>query len=243
MVKDLLARFCRDPLGTVKRAFYKLFVATVKYRRGGGYDARGYWTDRFAKYGMSLRGAGDEGLSEEANRKAYEAARQKFLTVCEGEGVDFENVSVLEIGVGGGFYTSVLRQAGVKRYHGLDITDVLFPKLREEYPDYRFTRKDITTEQIDGTYDLIVMMDVVEHIVEEAKLSAAMRTIKMSLSEKGVIVISGVREKKKRYLFYVQAWRPQDILKYFSGYTHTGPIPFRTNNLLVIRKTETELHQ
>ena len=63
--------FLRHPLSTLRRAASKLLTGPLKYRRGTGYDARRYWSDRFGRYGMSLRGPGNEGLSNDENRRLY----------------------------------------------------------------------------------------------------------------------------------------------------------------------------
>lgn len=236
MLKYAISRLLRNPFIFIRNALYKTLIAPLKYSHGDDYDAGRYWRDRFAKHGTSLRGPGDEGLSEEDNRKAYDEAGRLFIELCAREGIDFENAVVLEIGVGTGFYTGLLRQAGVRKYFGVDITDVLFPGLSEEYPDFEFTRKDVTSDGIEGKFDLIVMMDVVEHIVNESKLTSTMENIKGCLSEGGVFILSGIREKAKKHLFYNYSWPPDEIIQRFPGYDVKGPIPFRENNLMIIRK-------
>jgi len=235
MIRYVISRLFRNPVTFIRNAFYKTLIGPLKYSRGGDYDARRYWRDRFARHGTSLRGPGDEGLSEQDNKKDYEAAGRLFTELCLKEGVDFPNAAVLEIGVGTGFYTGLLRRAGVKKYLGMDITDVLFGRLREEYPQFEFVRGDITSDIIEGKFDLIVMMDVVEHIVSESKLTSAMKNVRRCMSERGVFVLSGIQEKARKHLFYNRSWSPRDIIDRFPGCRVKGPIPFRGNNVLIVR--------
>ena len=236
MLKYSLHRLLRNPFVFIRNAVYKTLIAPRKYARGDDYDARRYWHDRFMKHGKSLRGPGDEGRSEEDNRTAYEQAGRAFLRLCAEQKVDFENASVLEIGVGTGFYTGLLRQAGVRKYLGVDITEVLFERLRTEYPDFEFARKDISTDRLEGRFDVIVMMDVVEHIVSESKLASAMENIKACLAEGGLLVLTGVQQHARKHLFYNRSWAAQEVTRLFPGYHVGDPIPFRDNYLLTICK-------
>ncbi len=233
----MISRFLRYPLRAIRNVVYKLVVGPLKYGRGNGYDARRYWGDRLGRHGFSLEGAGDEGISDEANRRQYEAASGRLGELCAAAGLDLPRLAVAEIGVGTGFYTGWLRRAGVTRYVGIDITDVLLPRLRELYPGFRFLRQDVTRDPIEGTFDLILMMDVLEHIVTEADLAGAMRNIRSALAPGGVFILSGVRDRTRRNLFYDHSWSAEDVRRHFEGWRSDGPLPYRGNHLLIIRKT------
>ena len=143
MLKESWTKFKKHPLDFIKRALYKTIIGPLKYGEGNDYDAHKYWHDRFSKYGLSIKGAGDEGLSVQENEKMYAEAGKVFTDLCRKEGVDFQNVSVLEIGSGTGFYTQIFHDLGVKNYVGIDITDVLFPELRKKFPLFRGLRYNI----------------------------------------------------------------------------------------------------
>jgi len=216
--------------------FYKLLIAPLKYRSGNGYDARRYWQDRFERYGFSLKGVGDEGLSEAENEKMYKEAGRVFLDMCRREGVDFSSARVLEIGCGNGFYTGLLAGQGVSRYTGVDITDVFFPELRKRHPGFEFRRLDVTADKLDGEFDLVVMIDVIEHITEADKLRAALEQVKTCLAAGGVFVVAPVLERGRRSLFYVRFWGREDIQKSFGGCSQGESVPFRYSRMLAIRK-------
>ena len=236
MPRATISRFKKDPLGFVKRALYKILIGPIKYGRGNDYDAHRYWRDRFSKYGLSLRGAGDDGLSEEENEKMYVKAAEVFTDLCQRESVDFQSVRVLEIGCGTGFYTQLLCDLGVKSYVGVDITDVLFPELRKKFPQFKFVRKDIASDKIEGKFNLIVMIDVIEHIVKESKLSFAMENVKKCLLDNGVFIVSPIMDVSRRHLFYVRSWSLEDIKRRFPGHIFRELVPFRNNHILIIRK-------
>lgn len=220
------------------RGFYKLIVAPIIYGKKDDYDAQRYWSDRFSKYGNSLKGVGHEGISEQENEKAYAEAAKVFVEVCSREKIDFAKARILEIGCGTGFYTQILSDLGAKDYLGVDITDVLFPKLQEKVPEFNFLQKDITTDLIEGEFDLVVMIDVIEHIVNESKFTSAMETIKKCLSKQGLFIIAPLVEVKRRELFYVNFWSLEDLEKRFINHQFSKLTPFRNGYILSIRKND-----
>jgi 2-polyprenyl-3-methyl-5-hydroxy-6-metoxy-1,4-benzoquinol methylase len=236
MSKMIPELFKSNPLGLIKRAFYKTIVGPLKFRKGNSYDAEKYWSERFSKYGLSFRGAGHEGLSEKKNREMYAEAKEVFIQICQREGIDFQNLKALEIGCGSGFYTELLHESGVKNYIGIDITDVLFPELERKFPEYKFIKKDVTSEIIEGKFDLVVMIDVVEHIVEEEEFSSCMENLKDCLLENGILILAPIAELNKKTLFYVRQWSLEDVKKRFAGYVFGEMVPFRGNYIITIRK-------
>ena len=164
-----------------------------------------------------MKGAGDEGLSEEENRRRYEEAAGVFAELCRSEGIDLPAARVLEVGCGSGYYTELLANLGVSSYVGLDITDVLFPELRDRFPEFDFEQGDITTDEVEGTFDLIVLIDVIEHIVEDEKLSSAMEQLKGVLVPGGVLVLAPVAQRPTHHLFYVRFWSLEEVCERFPG--------------------------
>jgi SAM-dependent methyltransferase len=231
-----LSKLRRDPVGFIHRAIFKTLIAPLKYRTKGGYDAARYWSDRFARYGPAMKGVGDEGLSERDNREIYESAGVTFLDLCRQEGIDFSTARVLEIGCGNGFYTQLLKEQGVRHYLGVDITDALFPLLMERFPGFRFIRRDVTAELLDGEFDLVLMIDVIEHIVSEEKLDFAMRNVQRCLAGNSRFLVAPVVDQGGRSLFYVRFWTIEDIKRRLSECQLDKPHPFRGSHLLIARK-------
>jgi 2-polyprenyl-3-methyl-5-hydroxy-6-metoxy-1,4-benzoquinol methylase len=227
-----------NSLGLIQRGLYKTFIGSAIYGKKDDYDAQKYWSDRFSKYGHSLKGVGNEGLSEQENEKAYAEAAKIFIDVCQkqDQDIDFPNARVLEIGCGTGFYTQILSDLGVKNYLGVDITDVLFPELKQKFPHFHFIRKDITVDKIAKSFDLIVMIDVIEHIVNGSKFTFAMNNVKSCLDKQGVFIVAPILEASKRELFYVRSWSIEDINNNFQNYNIGELVPFRTGYISTIRK-------
>jgi SAM-dependent methyltransferase len=238
-VTDLLTRLRRDPLGLLRRAFLKKVLGPWRYRRGEGYDAEAYWRDRFTTYGSSLRGPGHEGLSERDNEIMYAAAGRLFLEYCSRIGFELKNRRVLEIGCGTGFYTDICRAAGVASYTGLDITDAQFRSLRERFPSFQFIKGDVSTTEGLGQYDVILMIDVLEHIVEERVIDAALAKIRVWLAP-GAVFIASVPSPygDVQSLFYLRFWPESYIVERFPGHKHHAGVPFRNGILFALRSPD-----
>jgi SAM-dependent methyltransferase len=233
----MLPWFARRPFQAVARAFQLLVVQRRKYARPGGYDAEHYWRDRLAQHGLALRGPGKEGRSEAENLADYSEAAERFREFCCEEGLDLRRAGVLEIGCGTGFYATLCRDEGVRAYMGVDITDVLFPRLVREFPAYEFLRRDVTSDHLDGVFDVVLMIDVVEHIVTERQLDVAMQNVQRCLAPGGTFVLAfPLPGHWPRRLFYLRRWREVDITRLFDGYAIGRPQPFRDGSILALRK-------
>lgn len=229
-----LGRLLRNPIGAL-RAVIKLIIGRWEYSSPEGYRAERYWQDRHSEYGFNLKGVGDKGLSEQANRQMYLEAREVFISLCRALGVDFENSTMLDVGCGSGFYADIFHEHGGTKYLGIDIVDVLFGKLKSQFPDYRFQKLNITSQDLDGLYDLIVMFDVTQHITTEKQFSFAMQNIKSHLSGAGVFIVTSWLKDGIRNSFYEVSRSIDHYKREFQDCEFSDAIPFRDKFIFSIR--------
>ena len=220
----------------IRNGIYKIFIGPLIYGREGSYDAERYWEERLKKHGMSMAGVGVESFSEKRNLLMYQESARSIKEVLFRENIGFDSVCVLEVGCGNGFYTGILRDLGVKNYTGIDITDTLFPKLCGIFPGYEFIKKDVSKDAVQGKYDLIVMIDVLEHIVTDAGYDNAANNLKGCINNNGIIVLGPIMDNSRKRLFYLRDWSVEDTKYRFEGYTLEEIKPFRYGTLVVIRK-------
>jgi 2-polyprenyl-3-methyl-5-hydroxy-6-metoxy-1,4-benzoquinol methylase len=224
-------------LSKLKRGLRKLTVDPLKYGRGDDYDSARYWQDRFERYGSSFRGAGDESLPAAENERMYAEASSLLLGLAERIGVCWPEVSVLEVGLGNGYYTRLLHEQGVARYLGVDIVETFMPTLAGIDSSFVFRKLDVATSKIPGTYDVILMIDVIEHIVKRAKFEYAMNNLFEALNGGATLFINPLqRGPSRRRMFYLASWGYDDLKVLFPGCSFSQLIPFRGGNLVVIRK-------
>ena len=217
----------------VLRPFWQLrdIIYPRKYR------PEKYWKARHRKYGFNILGVGTCTRSEEENEQRYIRERAIFLEFCKKQGIDFKNVRILDVGCGTGFYGEAIRENGGTDYLGIDITDELFKGVTEKLPGFRFKKLDVAKGKLQGEFDLIIMISVAQHIVDEKRFSFAMQNIRRHLSENGTFIVTVWQADN-----YVQSNphvvnRPVSYFqKEFEGYWFSEPEPFGSNDLYAIRK-------
>ena len=233
--KAKLSKLMSDPMGVLTRRINALWQLW-RYVDGMDYRAVEYWNSRHGKYGFDLRGVGDYGLTPEENLRQLEEGGRLMVELCRCASFDLRRASILDVGCGTGYYAGILRDAGVSRYTGVDIVDTLFAGLKERYPDFSFRPLDVSAEPITGSYELIIMMDVAQHIVEEGRFRYAMENLKCHLTENGMIIISTCIGSYRRNTFYCVD-RPMTAFEVlFEGYRISDPLPFFTNKMFSIQK-------
>jgi SAM-dependent methyltransferase len=234
-LKKLLA----DPVGVLKSRL-RWLGQLLRYRLPGGYRSRAYWTSRLGRYGFDLRGVGCDSLSDAENRRMYAQAREQFLTLVGAQGVDLTAARVLDVGCGTGFYADLCAQAGCSRYVGLDITDTLLPELRRRLPAFTFRQLDITepaqaAQDWGGPFDLVLMIDVTQHITQDDRFTRAMQTIRASLAAGAVFIVTSWLDALARRSFFE---RSRDLAAYqaeFPGYRFSPPQRFRDKFIFAVR--------
>lgn len=207
----------------------------IKYFSIYGYNSKKYWDDRLAHYRLSLQGVGNKTLTEEENRKQYQKAGETFLSLCKKEGISFGNLKVLDIGCGTGFYTEIILRNGGKNYTGVDITDALFPRLKQKFSTFTFLKKDITQEPLPGMFDIIIMIDVTQHITTKKKFSSAMQNVKNHLKPGGIFIVTSWLKGDYKMGFYEVSRSLERYKREFEGFRFSEPIPFRGKFLFSVK--------
>jgi len=210
-VKSRFEKFYFRARGAIKRRLSRI-LQYCKYKNLKDYNAKLYWSDRLLKYGVSFRGVGRIDLSENANKRMYREARQAFLRLCDEHDVKFSDISMLDIGCGTGFYAKIYQENGGKKYLGVDITDVLFPMLRREFPGFEFRRLDISMENLSGKFDLVIMIDVTQHIISSRKFSHAMENVRTCLNKNGLFITTSWLSNRISNSFY-EVGRSMEVYK------------------------------
>ena len=236
-VKSKLRKLISDPFGILQNRINS-FRSILRYKSKYGYRAEEYWQERHTKYGFDLRGVGAFDMTQEQNQQILDEGGRLMLELCSHENINLEEVSMLDVGCGTGFYAEIFQNAGGKKYLGIDIVDVLFDGLRLRFRDFNFKKVDVSTQEIPSFYDLIIMMDVAQHITDDGKFRYAMENIKIHLNPKGVIIISNSIGSYKLHSFY-NVTRPLTVFEeVFKGYRISEPLPFCGNKMFSIRKID-----
>lgn len=152
-------------------------------------DTRSYWERRFGNE-VSLRTVGWLGLGGRFNAWMYRVRARQFRRLVALYA--FPGMRVLDVGSGSGFYVELWRRFGAC-VAGCDITDAAVDTLRARYPGVPFERADVGEPGALGEsarYDAVSAMDVLFHIVDDARWSSALANVASVLRPGGVFVLS-----------------------------------------------------
>ncbi|HUH00224.1 MAG TPA: class I SAM-dependent methyltransferase [Gammaproteobacteria bacterium] len=104
-----------------------------------------------------------------------------------------EDLRILDVGCGSGFYTEFWKAHSVRDYTGLDISANSVNQLSGQYPEFRFVQTDITADQFglrdSEPFDVITVFDVLYHIVDEQRFESAVSTIANHVREDGHVMV------------------------------------------------------
>jgi 2-polyprenyl-3-methyl-5-hydroxy-6-metoxy-1,4-benzoquinol methylase len=234
-MQNKFKKLVNDPFGILHRRIIAA-IERLRYARGDGYRSESYWAKRHGKFQFDPRGVGDLHLTIEENLEQLHTGGRLLLELCREEKVDFPSARILDVGCGTGYYAQLFQQQGCSHYVGIDIVDTLFHGLRLRLPTYEFKVADISRIPLTGTYDLIIMMDVAQHITERERFQFAMENLKAHLSPGGVIIISTIIGENRRLGFYVVERARSEFENIFQGFRISQPVPFITNEIFSIRK-------
>jgi SAM-dependent methyltransferase len=227
----------RHPLRSVRRRL-EAWLERRRYATPNGYRARDYWQARHTMYGFDLRGVGDRTLTEEENLRILRVGGDLVLDLCRKHEVHLPSARVLDAGCGTGFFAGVLRAAGVRSYVGVDIVPTLFDGLRERYPGFTFHVTDLGERLLEGEYDLILLLDVAQHITDEHRFSFALRNLKLALAPDGVVIVSAPLGPYRRESFYFVRRPLEAFTRHFPGWTVGGSGTLGSSILFVLRRID-----
>ncbi|MEA3475748.1 MAG: class I SAM-dependent methyltransferase [Candidatus Cloacimonadota bacterium] len=234
MNKKLIKLF-KHPIRVVINRIY-VFLKWFRYSKHHDYKAEYFWKNTHKKYGFDLRGVGSCIKSQDENQRILNEGSRLMLELCNREGIDLREVSLLDVGCGTGYYSRPFIEAGGTQYTGIDIVDTLFDGLQKRFTDFKFLQIDVSTTPIQGEYNLIIAMDVLQHITNETKFRFAMKNIKSHLTKDGVIIISTCIGPFKHNSFYMVT-RPMSIFQdVFQRYRISKSLDLYGNKMFSIRK-------
>lgn len=209
------------------------------------YKPQRYWNDILSE-SFDLRGVGHFGRSEAENAAMYAKKR----AIIEGELARHRVVldsatRVLEIGSGVGYWTEFLRSKGIRHYTGNDIAEVSVATLGARYPDFTFLLGDAGQITLPAaSFDLGWMIDVTQHITDDAAFDRALTNIWQALRPGAAFVVTfwdpGTNKYLANKLRLNRIEKPRGIASYRAVFgaaaTISDPVPFNDKHLVVVRK-------
>jgi SAM-dependent methyltransferase len=152
------------------------------------FDPKTYWSQRLADV-SGLRGVGHLEYDARYNRWLY---RQKRRVLDEALSDVPAGATALDIGSGVGWVVGYLQARGLS-VAGCDISEEAVAALSRAHPTGDFFSLAIGSAPIpraDAAYDVITMMDVAYHIVDDARWRAAIGELARVVRRHGQIIVT-----------------------------------------------------
>jgi 2-polyprenyl-3-methyl-5-hydroxy-6-metoxy-1,4-benzoquinol methylase len=156
------------------------------------FDPADYWEKRLSE-SYTLGAAGWSGLGESFNRWSYSVRKRVFARAVRETLGDVRSLRVLDVGSGTGFYLDAWRRMGVTELVGSDLTSEAVSQLTARYPDVAVHRLDIgaANGQLDvGPFDVISIIDVLFHIVDDERYEQAIANLAAMLKPGGTLLLT-----------------------------------------------------
>ncbi len=137
------------------------------------------------------------------------------------EKLNTPNPKILDVGCGGGILSEALAKAGAQ-VTGLDLSDASLQVARQHSQqqglniEYRYERVEDLAQKEAGTYDVVVCMEMLEHVPEPGKVIAACA---QALKPGGLAFFSTINRTPKGFLFAIVGG--EYILRLLPRGTHT----------------------
>ncbi len=139
------------------------------------FDYEKHWNNLYDKYGFTKQYCSE---NTEEERKDN---RNIFNNTIQTLGLNKE-AKILDIGCGVGIHADYLLNNGFQNYMGIDLNKDVIKHLCNKFNGFKFKQQDIIKEQIKGDYDLILMLNITQHITKDKDFEFIMNNIKQSLN-------------------------------------------------------------
>jgi SAM-dependent methyltransferase len=152
------------------------------------FDADTYWSSRLGE-NWNLSGVGHQEYSDAYNRWLFRRKHAVLRRALRGHRLD----RAVDLGSGTGWVVAELRAAGATHVDGCELTAVAVDRLRKAFPETVFHQLDIGTAAIPvetGSVDVVTMLDVAYHVVDDAHLHHTATEIGRMLRPGGIAVIT-----------------------------------------------------
>ena len=137
---------------------------------------------------------GQSGLPESLNRWLYRIGRRNVRAFLAAYGLgQLNGRAILDVGAGTGFWIDVWREMGATQVDGVDLAPEAVDGLRHRYPESTFKAGDIADPGVipdDVGYDIVSVMNVMLHILDEDRFASAGANIAAAVRPGGYLLMA-----------------------------------------------------
>jgi SAM-dependent methyltransferase len=158
-------------------------------------DANDYW-ESLHRSTYGLTSVGYVGVGRPFNAWMYRLRRRVFRQTIRSlippGRLAVDQLEILDVGSGTGFYLDRWREVGVRGIAGSDVSEVAVERLRERYPSLEIVQLDIGNEPAPPMrrFDIVSIMDVLFHITSDHRYARAFANLAKLVKPGGLLVFS-----------------------------------------------------
>lgn len=158
------------------------------------FNAKSYWENCHREY-RGLQGVGCVRLGRAYNKWLYRVRQMVFNAQVRSLKINLNDLRVLDVGSGTGFYLDLWKSLGVKDITGSDIANAAVERLRKLNPNIPVAQLDIgepleTQRFRENRFDAVSAMDILFHIVDENAFRQAFLNLSNLLKPGGYFIFS-----------------------------------------------------
>ncbi len=169
----------------VMRTLLKRLFARIHARV---FSAQRYWERRHRSLRGSLRAVGHIQLDERDNAEQYEVKRRRITQMIHRHVGEPDGKRLLDAGCGVGVLTEAYVNLGFDVV-GVDFSSSAIEQARKRGVKARFLVQPIEKLNLDGSFDVISVVDALFHVVDEGCWVAALKALHRHLKPGGVLII------------------------------------------------------
>lgn len=153
------------------------------------FDPVSYWANRVdGRYDLSSVGQISLGAY---NSVAYRIRLRAMKRVLKRVFPQWPSVSILESAFGIGFYLNYYAAEGVADVSGVDVSEQAVAAARVRFPDYHLLSHDLSNPlPFNREFDLVSTIDVLYHIVDDAKWESALTNLSRAVGPGGYLLFT-----------------------------------------------------
>lgn len=170
------------------------YNGSVCARAPSSFDAEAYWENRHREYRESLKSVGHIGLTEADNLANYEIKIRHVAAALEQALGSLDGKAILDAGCGIGLLSREIVLRG-GRAVGVDLSKTALARSKAYAPEAQFECHPLDLMPYESTFDGAVSMDVLFHVVDDARWKASILRLIRAVKPGGVVVIQEAFEK------------------------------------------------
>jgi SAM-dependent methyltransferase len=155
-------------------------------------NARDYWESLHRKdYGLAS--VGYIGVGKPFNAWMYRVRRRVFRDTIQPVIPVRDDLEILDVGSGTGFYLDRWRELGFRNISGSDVSEMAVQRLQERHPSLDIAQFDIGEESavlLQHQFDVVSIVDVLFHITSDRKYKQAFENLGKLVKPGGFLVFS-----------------------------------------------------